>query len=167
MLLSLMVAACAAPATPLLRLPPSSLERPLALQQLLTAEFGSHTERLEVLLEADAQTVRVALLSAGQTGARLAWDGRELRQTQSGWWPPAVSAERVLSDLQFVLWPEAAVRAALPLGWTLGGTDGERLLRHGGDVVMRVRYLSASRVELEHLRERYRIVVETRDLGAS
>jgi hypothetical protein len=163
-ILTLAMAACAAPATPLLRLPPSALQRTLALQQQLTVQASERTERVDVLLEADEHSVRVALVSLGQTGASLEWDGRDLRLVQAPWWPRAVSAERVLSDLQLVLWPAEAVRAALPAGWTLEATASERLLRQGSDVVMRVSYPSATSAQLEHLRDGYRIRIDSRAL---
>jgi hypothetical protein len=162
----LLLAACAtAPgATLLLRLAPSALERSLALQQQLTVQVGERTDRIDVLLEVDASTVRLALVSLGQTGARLEWDGRELTQTQAAWWPKAVSGERVLSDLQLVLWPAAAVRAALPAGWTLEANAGERLLRQGAETVVSIRYPSASLTELVHWRDGYRIRIDSRPL---
>jgi hypothetical protein len=165
-MVALALAACAtAPATtPLLRLHPAALERPLALQQQLTVQVAGRSDRIEVLLEADARSVRLALVSLGQTGARLEWDGRELTQTQAAWWPKAVSGERVLSDLQLVLWPAAAVRAALPAGWSLEANDKERVLRHGAETVVSISYPSASLTELVHGRDGYRIRIDSRPL---
>ena len=70
-LLAAFLACAARPAAPQLRLSPTSLGASLALQQQLTATVGSQTHRLEVLLEADSQAVRLAILSLGQTAARL------------------------------------------------------------------------------------------------
>ena len=167
------LSACATPpappagATPLLRLAPSALGRTLALQQQLTVQAGARTERLDVLLEADAQTVRLALLGMGQTGASLEWDGHDLKQTQAPWWPRAVSAERILSEMQLALWPADAVRQALPPGWTLEANAAERLLRQEGRAVIRIRYPSPTRLEFEHLRDGYRIDAESVSLDGS
>jgi hypothetical protein len=164
------LAACTTPpappaAAPLLRLAPSTLGRTLALQQQLTVQSGDRTEHIDVLLEADTQSVRVALLGLGQTGASLEWDGHDLKQTQASWWPRAVSAERVLSELQLALWPAEAVRQVLPTGWTLEAGATERLLRQGDNDVIRIRYLSPTRSELVHLLDGYRLDIESRDLG--
>jgi hypothetical protein len=166
------LAACATPpasppaagAAPLLRLAPSALGRTLALQQQLTVQAGNRVEHIDVLLEADAQTLRLALLGMGQTGASLEWDGHDLKQTQASWWPRAVKAERVLSELQLALWPADAVRQALPPGWTLEADAATRLLRQGDQAVIRIRYPSPTRVELLHLRDGYRIDAESRNL---
>jgi hypothetical protein len=149
---------------PLLRLSPASLGATLALQQQLTVTVRGQTQRLDVLLEADAQAVRLAVVSLGQTAARLDWDGRELTQTRAAWWPQAITAERILADLQLTLWPAQAVSSALPPGWTLASTPGLRVLSHDGRPVVRVRYEGGDTSELEHLLEGYRVRVESRNL---
>lgn len=170
-MIAAMLVACAAPpsASPpaaghsavLLRLPPATLGRNLALQQTLVIDAAGQTRSVDVLLEADPEGVRLALLSLGQTAAKLTWDGTELRETRAAWWPAAVSGERILSDLQLVWWPVAEVRAALPPGWTLHETPNERSLTEGKELVSVVRYLSPTRVELENLRSGYRLRIES------
>jgi len=168
------LAACATPPAPpadaaaaplLLRLAPSALGRALALQQQVTVQAGERVEHMDVLLEADAQTVRVALMGMGQTGASLEWDGHDLKLAQAPWWPRVVSAERVLSEMQLTLWPAEAVRQALPPGWTLEADAAERLLRQGDSAVIRIRYPSPTRTELVHLRDGYRLDIESHNLG--
>src|SRR5690606_2285468 len=128
--LCLLLAACAGRMPrpevqlPPLRLAPSSLPAPLALQQHLPFRFGSHQRDLDALLEADAGQVQLAVQAMGQTGVRLQWDGQQLTQQRAPWLPPQVRAERVLDDLQFALWPSAAIAAALPAGWRLAD-DGQ------------------------------------------
>jgi len=51
----------------------------------------------------------------------------------------------VLSDLQLALWPAAAIRAALPGGWTMTETNGQRVLAHNGKQVELVTYHGAER----------------------
>lgn len=168
------MAGCAAPplvgtdpgARPLLRLPPAALGRSLALQQLLLVHAGGQSRRIEVLLEADAQSVRLALMNLGQTLARLQWDGHELVQTSAPGWPRAVSGERVLSDLQLALWPAEAIAAALPADWTLEQRDGRRLLRRGDQIAATVDYPAPSRIELVDRQHGYRLEIESRTLGA-
>lgn len=148
-------------AAPLLRLAPEALGRELFLQQRLTVHAGGRVQSIDVMLEADAEAVRLAVLSLGQTAARLEWDGAELRESQADWWPQAVRGERILNDLQLVLWPEEAIRAVLPAGWTLDAAATQRTLRQAGEAVVSVVYVSASRAELVHERDGYRIVIDS------
>jgi hypothetical protein len=153
------------PDSPLLRLAPASLGRTLALQQQLTVAARGQTHRLDMILEADADSVRLAMMNLGQTVARLEWNGRELTETRVSWWPAAVKGERILSDLQLVLWPAQAISAALPGGWTLDAHAGERVLRREGTVVATVSYPSATRAELVNLRHGYRLSIDSHPLG--
>lgn len=155
------------PDSPLLRLAPASLGRTLALQQQLTVAARGQTHRLDVILEADADGVRLALMNLGQTVARLEWDGQKLNETRASWWPAAVKGERILSDLQLVLWPAPAISAALPAGWTLDAREEERVLRREGTVVATVNYPSATRAELVNLRDGYRLSIDSRPLGGA
>lgn len=157
----------AAPVSPRLRLSPASLGTTLALQQQLTVTVGDQTHRLEVLLEADAQAVRVAVLSLGQTAARLEWDGANLIQSRASWWPDAISAERILDDMQLMLWPVESVNAGLPAGWSLASSAALRVLSRDGQAVVRVRYETPNVSELVHLRQGYRVRVESRVLDAA
>lgn len=165
------LAACAAPPgasptavlaqAPLLRLPPAALGRSLALQQQLVVTAAGQAHRVDALLEADSDTVRLAVLSLGQTVARVEWDGTQLRETRAKGLPATVSGERILSDLQLVWWPVDAVRAALPMGWALQATPGGRQLNEGGELVTVVRYLSPTLVEFDNLRAGYSLRIES------
>ena len=172
--LAAVLVACAAPPTsppvanrqtPLLRLSPATLGRSLALQQQLAVTAAGQTQRVEVLLEADPDVVRLAVLNLGQTVARLEWDGQRLQETRSAWWPAAVRGEFILSDVQLVWWPADAVRAALPPGWTLRETPDRRELAEGGELAVVVRYLSPAQVELDHLRAGYHLRIESISLN--
>ncbi len=172
--LAALLVACAAPPgtspldanrqTPLLRLSPAALGRSLALQQQLVVTAAGQTQRVEVLLEAEPDAVRLAVLNLGQTAARLEWDGQRLQETRAAWWPAAVRGELILSDVQLVWWPADAVRAALPSGWALRETPGTRELVERGEVAAVVRYLSPTEVELDNLRAGYRLGIESIDL---
>lgn len=168
-----MLAACASSpvspvspaAAPLLRLAPSTLGRELTVVQQLEVQAAGQTRSLDVALEADAQSVRMAFMQLGQTVARLEWDGRQLAQSLAPGWPKVVSAERVLSDLQLVWWPAGAVRAGLAPGWQLAESPQTRELVYQGRVVTSVRKLAADHVELVQHTEGYTVQVYTR--GAS
>ncbi|HJV95432.1 MAG TPA: DUF3261 domain-containing protein, partial [Albitalea sp.] len=164
-LLAAALAGCATPPprqdAPLLRLAPAALGRTLALQQQLAVTARGQTQRVDVLLEADADAVRLALVNLGQTVARLEWDGKQLQESRAAWWPAAVRSENVLSDLQLVWWPADAVRAALPAGWSLSADASARELRQGSDVVTAIRYLSPTLVELDNRRAGYLLRIES------
>ncbi len=102
--------------------------------QQLDIQAAGQSRSLDVALEVDAQSVRMAFLQLGQTVARLEWDGRQLEQSLAPGWPKVVSAERVLSDLQLVWWPAEAVRAGLAPGWQLAESPQTRELSHEGRV---------------------------------
>jgi hypothetical protein len=148
----------------LLRLPPSALGRDLALRQHLQVEVGGRMIEFDALLEADATELNLALLVFERPLARLHWDGSTLQSDRQPGWPAAVSAERVLSDLGLLLWPAAAVAAALPPGWTLSADASQRELRWQGEPVERVTYRSPSQVLIEHRLDGYRMTIESIDL---
>jgi hypothetical protein len=148
----------------LLRLPPSALGRDLALRQHLQVEVGGRRIEFDALLEADATELNLALLVFERPLARLRWDGVNLQAQRQPGWPVAVSAERILSDLVLVLWPAAAVAAALPPGWTLSADASQRELHWQGEPVERVTYQSLRRVLIEHQRDGYQMTIESVEL---
>jgi hypothetical protein len=166
-LLVAMLTACAttAPApevVPTLRLAPTALGRTLDLQQRVRVQVqGRPPVELLVLFEADAQSVQLAAIQAGQTVVRLRWDGRELTQHRAPGWPDAVDGARVLSDLQLVWWPAEAVRAALPAGWRLEDEPPSRRLLQGDRVVTDIRWLSPRRIQLDQPLAGYRLDIDT------
>lgn len=171
LLLCLLLAACVprgpAPriALPPLRLPPSALEQPIAAQQRLTFTFGSHRSELDALLEADRDELRLAVQALGQTGVRLRWDGHALEQQRAPWLPPAVRGERVLDDLQFALWPAAAIRAVLPPDWRLQDDAGARRLEHDGQAWLILERLGPEHLRLHNLAEGYVLEIRSQMLG--
>ncbi len=173
---SLALAACASAPTrpaadePMLRLPPASLGRTLSLAQRLDVQAHDQRQTLEALLEADAQSVRLALLQFGRPVARLEWDGRQLTDERAPGVPPQLDAARILSELQLVQWPAEAIRAALPDGWRLDeqgeGAQRVRSLARQDREVLRVRYPAADVAELQHLRDGYTLRIESTPAGA-
>jgi len=150
---------------PPLRLSPASLPAPLALQQQLHFRFGSHERDLDALLEADAQQVQLAVQAMGQTGVRLQWDGQQLTQQRAPWLPPQVRAERVLDDLQFALWPTAAIAAALPAGWQVADDGRLRSLSRDGQVWLQLQRLDDGSVQLDNRAEGYTLRIESIDMA--
>jgi hypothetical protein len=130
----------------------------------MTLTVFGHAQQMDLALEADAQAVRLAVLAFGQTMARLDWDGHELKESRAPGFPAAVSGTRVLSDVQLVHWPEPAIRAALPPGWSLQARADERVLLAGSAPLMRVRYPAPGIAELENIPGHYRLRLESVEL---
>jgi uncharacterized protein YbdZ (MbtH family) len=152
-------------AAPQLRLAPALLGRPLNLQQHLTLHAPGRDQQLDVLLEADARHVQMGLVAMGQVAARLDWDGTTLTESKASWWPQEVSGSRILSDLQFTLWPVDAIQAALPAGWRLVEDGDVRTLTQDGQVVTVITRLSPLLVQLDQRREHFQLKIESRELG--
>lgn len=95
--------------------------------------------------------------------ARLDWDGQQLDERLAPGWPRAVSAERVLSDLQLLWWPAPAVRAALAPGWELTESAHLRTLSYAGRSVTSMRMVAPGHVELMQHAQGYTLQIHTRD----
>ena len=147
---------------PQLRLAPALLGHALNLQQHLTLQAPGREQQLDVLLEADAQHVQLGVVAMGQVAARLDWDGTTLTEERAPWWPPAVPAARILSDVQLTLWPVAAIQAALPAGWALAESGNVRTLSQDGDVVTVITHIAPAVVELDQRREHFKLKIESR-----
>ncbi len=167
LLLALLLAACAgqrprsAVQLPVLRLSPASLPAPLALQQQLHFRFGRVERDMDALLEADAGQVQLVVQAMGQTGFRVHWDGQRLQEQRAPWLPRQVDAGRVLDDLQFALWPTAAIAAALPAGWQVGDDGRLRRLHHNGQDALRLRRDADGTLELDNLVEGYSLQIRS------
>lgn len=146
---------------PPLRLAPASLQGTLALQQQLHFRFGRVERDLDALLEADAGQVQLLVQAMGQTGFRVHWDGQHLDEQRAPWLPRQVQAERVLDDLQFALWPTAAVAAVLPPGWTVEDDGRLRRLRHAGQDGLRLQREMDGSLQLDNLAEGYSLQIRS------
>lgn len=170
--LCMMLAACAGRMPkplvelPPLRLSPASLPAPLALQQQLRFRFGSHERELDALLEADAGQLQLAVQAMGRTGVRLHWDGEHLQQERAPWLPPQVRAERVLDDLQFALWPTAAIASALPAGWSVVDDGMRRQLRQGATTWLELQRGADGMLMLDNRAEGYSLQIQSLDMQA-
>lgn len=138
LILSLLAAGCVTVPKPApepefgLRLSPASLGRELMLSQRVTVVRGDERKSFDAQLEVDASAVRIAAVAMGQTIASLSFDGKSLEQRVSAHVPPAVTASRILSDVQLAWWPADAIRLGLPPGYSLEEEGGKRsLLQHG------------------------------------
>ncbi len=75
--------------------------------------------------------------------------------------------ERVLDDLQFALWPAAAVRAALPADWTLVEQGDQRRLEHQGRAWLVLQRRDDTHQNLRNLAEGYALDIESASLDQS
>lgn len=149
------------PDAPWLRLSPASLGRELAVVQNMEVELQGHKMSFDTALEVDQDEVRLAVLQMGQTIARLSWNGEQLSQVLAPGWPEVVPAEQVLSDLQYVWWPQGRIQAALPPGWRLVEKSQGRELLHGERTVLSVSVLRAGVVELRRVGPGYTVRLHT------
>lgn len=168
-LLALVVSACATtprqpPPAPefLLKLSPASLGREVSLNQRITMVRDGDRKSFDALLEVDASEVRVALIAMGQTLGTLTWDGAKFESRVSTHVPPVVTAERIITDVQLAWWPEEAVRAALPAGFSLTETPGQRVLLKDGQPFVTVTWTEGrARVVLTQHRYGYALEIDS------
>lgn len=161
---AMLVGACAANAPvslPSLAVSPGAMARPVVAQQRMTLLAHGRRQQLQLALEIDAEGVRIAVFDLGQTVARLAWDGRELEVASAPGWPQAVQPSQMLALVQLVHWPAAALRAALPLGWTLEDDGDRRVLHRGGDPVLSIAYTAGDRVEIRAAHDAFEVLIES------
>jgi len=169
---SLVLAGCAStspdptpPARLHLRLAPSALGAEISLQQHLTVEREGRTDQLDTVLEIDAAQLDLVGLAFGQRVMSLHYDGRELQTWRHFMLPAQVQGEDVLQDVQLTLWPAASIRAALPAGWELRESEGQRTLLQGGETIAVIDYPDrkawGGRVILTNLRYRYKLTIQS------
>ncbi|HEV7815742.1 MAG TPA: DUF3261 domain-containing protein [Janthinobacterium sp.] len=172
LLLSALLAGCAtraaappAPARLGLQLAPDQLGATIAVQQHLHVERDGRGDDLDVALEVDASHLELVGLAYGQRVLTLHYDGRELSSWRHPMLPEQVRAADVLEDLQLTLWPAAAIRLALPAGWSIEESGLRRTLYLDGAAVALIDYSGAPRwsgtVVLDNLRYRYRLTIQT------
>ena len=154
-----------------LQLSPASYGGELELSQRITVTRDGSTRAFDAQLEVDAEFVRIAALAMGQTFASMQWNGQTLEKKVSTHVPSAVTAERILSDVQLAWWPLGAVQGGLPPGWTVEEADGERLLKDRGALVARITYTGTGpafpHVRLEHVRYGYVLDIDSVSAPAS
>lgn len=148
-----------------LRLSPASLGRELQLSQRVTVVRQGERRSFDAQLEVDASTVRIAAVAMGQTVASLTWDGKSLEQHVSAQVPPAVTASRILSDVQLAWWPTQAIRDGLPAGYRIEEGAGSRAVTQNGVPFASVSYEGTapawSHVRLTHQRYGYILDIES------
>ncbi len=148
-------------AAPLFALAPSALPGGLAEQQRLAFEHGDRRDTVDAQVEVDAEAVRLVIHGQGQVALRLAWDGETLEQQRMPGLPASLDGARVLSDLQLVFWPVAALRSELPGGWTLREAGTRRVLSDPRGTVAWVEREAATTRVLHQVRLGYRLRIDS------
>ena len=151
---------------PIIRLSPSSLGFELSGVQTMSVTVGDHIRSFDVALEVDSDSVRIAIMQLGQTVAKLTWNGKSLDEKIASGWPRVVSAQRVLSDLQFVWWPEDQVRNSLPEGWRLTQLSNERCLWFDSNLVTSARIVAPGHIELKQYSTGYTVQIYGQEIGS-
>jgi hypothetical protein len=169
-LICVMMAGCSTPPRPepgrlTLQLAPAALGTSIALQQHLKVERNARIDELDTALEIDADHVQLVGLALGQRVLSLNYNGKELTSWRHVMLPSQVRAEDVLGDLQLVLWPDEAIRRALPEGWRIEEQGLHRTLLQGDDIVTSIDYSGSPRwsgtVVLENRRFHYRLTIQS------
>lgn len=153
----------------MLHLPPAELGRTLSLVQRLSVRrlglADAPPQVVEVLLEADATSLRLAGFALSQRVLTLSWDGISLQVQRHPLLPAQVDSDRILRDLCLVYWPAAALRRHLPEGWVLqADADGRRLFE-SGRLALSVEFQGTEeqgRVLLLNLLEGYELLIESK-----
>lgn len=151
---------------PITRLSPSSLGFELSGVQTMSVTVGGQTRSFDVALEVDGDSVRMAIMQLGQTVAKLTWNGKSLDEKIASGWSRVVSAQRVLSDLQFVWWPEEQVRNSLPEGWRLTQLSNERCLWFEGYLVTSATIVAPGQIELKQYSIGYTVQIYGQEIGS-
>ncbi|AMC34395.1 DUF3261 domain-containing protein [Janthinobacterium sp. B9-8] len=172
-LLTLLGGCASAPkmSLPALRLAPAAFAGSVSLTQRLSVTplpaNSAVPKTLDALLEISPEQVQLAGFALGQRILTVSWDGQSLTSSRHALLPKEVDEQRVLRDVQLVYWPQAAIQAALPEGWTLSEEGNVRKLTLGQENAITIRYHAtphwAGKAELENTLEHYRLVIDSKE----
>jgi hypothetical protein len=147
-----------------LRLAPATFGKQAAYAQRLTVLSDPKLPSIEAYLEVDQQHLQLAFLAAGRTAGTLSWNGTALQSHTSIPIPDALSADRILTDVQLVWWPTEVIASALGRqGFELRLGENQRTVVKNGRplVIANFEYTGTTTlVTLDHL-NRYRLSIES------
>lgn len=146
-------------------LSPASFGQALNLQQQVHVEAQGRSVDFDAVLDIAPDAVTLVGLTLGQRMLTVRYDGATLSEQRHPALPAEVRGADILSDVQLALWPEGAVRAALPSGWTLIDDGQRRTLTHDARDVSVIAYDGVprwqGRITLESLQPAYRLVIRS------
>jgi hypothetical protein len=149
--LLLAIAACAGPDTRCASLPgggryclqPTTAIAPFEAQQKVEAAFGGRRETMIAEIEADANGMRLVVLTPfGQKLVQIGFDNRDAQAMTRP--DPRLDPALILALLQLALWPAEAVRAGLGERLALEEFDGQRRILMDGNAILAVRYVGTA-----------------------
>lgn len=112
-------------------------------EQIVHAAYGDRGLVFQCVVQLSAGNLRVIGLDArGQRLFTIGWDGHTIEETRAPFVPATLTADRLLADLQLVLWPIAAIAPF----WESAGFGitepypGMRRVVHDGRIVEEVHY---------------------------
>jgi hypothetical protein len=147
LLVSLLLAGCATlglprPPTPPL-LAPAVLGEVRSASQTLDVAYADRNLSLQCALQVDGQTLTlIAIGPLGRRALTLHYDGKEIAAQSDGEVPRQFTPERMLADLELMLWPVSAWQEKfIGSDWQLSEPrPGVRRLRWRGRLVAEVHY---------------------------
>ena len=179
LLLPLLLAACATPPVqpesatieylPLLK--PATLGTEHSAQQILRAAFADHEATLRSVVIAHADHLKMIMLTAtGQRALSLDWDGMDWKVEKAPMVPDQLDPHALVADVEFALWPLAALEDAYrAAGWELSEPGGGvRRVRRDGKLFAEVHYADADpwrgRFWLVNFRYGYSLQIEAQPM---
>jgi hypothetical protein len=136
--------------------------------QQITALWPDRKETLLCVLELDKQHIAMAgLTNDGVSLFNLTYDGETIALDKSPLLPDSVAPEFIVTDLQLVYWPVAALQKSLrDSSWRLEVDISHRRLYYQGSKMVEVNYLLPDEiwpksVELINHRQNYRLQIKT------
>lgn len=149
-------------------LTPASLGSTGGALQVVHAAFGVREVSFQCVVDVDPQRLTLIGLSAeGQRWFGLRYDGSTVASESTPLAPAGLDPQHVLADLQFALWPLAALQQALAgTAWQVSEpAPATRRLRRDGQLVTEVHYASADpwrgRLWLSNFDAGYSLAVES------
>ncbi|MCL1886774.1 MAG: DUF3261 domain-containing protein [Betaproteobacteria bacterium] len=152
-----------------IRLSPASFGRAISLHQSLSVNQNGHTYVLEIALEIDPSRIDLVGLAMGQRVLALHFDGSQLVSSRHFMLPKEVQAEDVLENLQLALWPEEAIREALPPEWQMEVSDRKRFFYFKGVRIIEIHYSNAlywlGTIEMHNQPYNYHLTIQSVQLS--
>lgn len=146
-------------------LSPAAFPQSISLQQHVEVAQGGKSVDFEAVLDVTPEAVTLVGLAFNQRVFTLKYDGVKLQESRSKMLPREVQAGDVLSDLQIALWPADAVRSALPVGWTLKDSEGQRVLSQSDTARTTITYSATPRwsgtITLQNHQCDYRLLIKS------
>ena len=127
-------------------LPPSTLGATRSTLQVVHGAYGEQDAAFQCVVDVGPQHLTLVGLSAqGQRLFSLRHDGRQIEVQRSPLTPEQLDPKRVLTDLQFALWPLSALQQALAGSiWQVSEpTPATRRLRRESRLIAEVHYHDA------------------------